>query len=76
MVGGPIPIVVAVEGLLLLLASRILGRRATLFCLGTNALFTATRSASRILWLLTLSAKQTNCKSKTPFHRQNKWTTF
>ena len=74
MIGGPE--VVTVQGLLLLLASRILGRRATLFCLGTDALFTATRSASRILRFLVPSAKQASCKSESPSRRQIKWTIF
>ena len=74
MVGGPA--VADVEGLLLLLVSRILGRRATLVCLWTNTLFSITRSASRILRLFAPSAKRTNRASKTPSHRRTLWTTL
>ena len=70
------PAVAVFEGLLLLLTSRILGRRTTLVCLGTNALFSTTRSASRILWLLAPPANRTNCAPNISSRCQIAWTTF
>ena len=74
MIGGPA--VAAVEGLLLILASRILGHRAILVCLETDALFAVTRSASRILRLFAPSAKQANCAPNISSRCQTAWTTL